>query len=278
MVLLLPIIDTQAAQAATPTGAVYLDQPGLSQAIQPPSFRLADYESADSQTLANSAVSAVSWSSWGGPTAEGSGEALIQWTDASTGLHAQERATVPVLVSASGLRSCGGVSVYTSLVINPAPGATAPPHFQQVQRDDKVTACAIHAGSYVAGQEERTDPNGCFFKGLRELIIRPPFSLNYCALRWKDWGGSTTIGTGVARIGFEQYGLRVRLSRVRWCRQWTVSYTQEIAEVWGAGEALTGEGNVSSADAAQLTTLIGRAGQPHKVVREALAGGAGCVG
>ncbi len=116
---------TASATAATSPTPVYLDQPGLSEAMQPSSFRLADYESADSQTLANSAVSGVSWSSWGGTTAEGSGQALVQWTDASTGLHAQERATVPVVVSASGLRSCGGVSVYSSLVIDPAPEATA---------------------------------------------------------------------------------------------------------------------------------------------------------
>ncbi len=269
-------LATSASAATSPT--VYLDQPGLSEAVQPSSFRLADYESADMQTLANSAVSAVSWSSWGGATAEGSAVALIQWTDASTGLHAQERATVPVVVSASGLRSCGGVSVYTSLVINLALGATAPPHFAQVQHDDKITACAVHAGSYVAGKEERIDPNGCFFKGLRELVIRPPFSLNYCAMRWQGWGGSTTTGEGVARIGYKQYGLRVRLSRVRWCKQWTVSYTQEIAEIWGAGETLTGIGNVSSGQAARLRALIGRGGQAHKVVREAMAGGAGCVG
>jgi len=276
LVLLSGSLAVSASAAASST--VYLDQPGLSQAVQPSAFRLADYESADRQTLANSAVSGVSWSSWGGTTAEGSGQALIQWTDASTGLHAQERATVPVVVSATGLHSCGGISVYTSLIITPAPGATAPPHFAQVQRDAKVTACAIHASSYVAGQEERTDPDGCFFKGLRELVIRPPFSLNYCAMRWKGWGGTTTVGMGVARIGFEQYGLRVRLSRVRWCRQWTVSYTQEIAEVWGAGEALTGQGNVSSGQAARLRALIGRGGEAHNVVREEMAGGAGCVG
>jgi hypothetical protein len=145
---------TSAASASAATSAtVYLDQPGLSEAAQPSSFRLAEYESADMHTLANSAVSAVSWSSWGSATAEGSGQALIQWTDATTGLHTQERATVPVVVSASGLRSCGGVSVYTSLVINPAAGASAPPHFAQVQHDDKITVCTVHGGSYVAGKE-----------------------------------------------------------------------------------------------------------------------------
>jgi hypothetical protein len=255
------------------TSPVYLNQAGLSEAVRPASLRLGEYHSADLKTLVNASVSAVSWSSWGGTTAEGSGQALIQWTDATTGLHHQERATLPVVVSAAGLRSCGGISVYTSLAISPASGAQAPPHFAQVQGDRNVLPCAVHAGGYVGGQEERHNPNGCFFKGLRELVISPPFSLFYCALRWKGWGGSTTSGIGVARIGFKQYGLRVRLSRVLWCRQWTISYTQEKAEIWGAGEPLIGQGNVSSGQAARLKALIGRSGQPHKSAHESMPGG-----
>jgi hypothetical protein len=264
------------ASAAMPS-SVYLDQAGLSDAARPTALRFREYHSADLHTLVNASISGVSWSSWGGATAAGSGQALIQWTDAGTGLHAQAHATVPVTVSAAGLRTCGGISVYTSLVISPAAGATAPPHFAQVQDDREVLPCAVHGGAYVAGQDERHDPNGCFFKGLRELVIRPPFSLFYCAMHWKGWGGSTATGTGVARVGFQQYGLRVKLRRVRWCRQWTVSYTQETAEIWGAGEPLTGQGNVSSGQAARLRALIGRSGQPHKTVHEAMAGGAGCV-
>jgi hypothetical protein len=255
---------------------VYLDQAGLSEAVRPSAFRLPEYHSADLLTLVNAAVSDVSWSSWGGATAEGSGQALITWTDASTGPHAQEHATVPVSVIASGLSACGGISVYTSLVISPAPGAEAPPHFAQVQRDRNVLPCEVHAGGYVAGEDERHDPNGCFFKGLRELIVTPPFSLFYCAMRWKGWGASTTTGTGVASIGFKQYGLRVRLSRIGWCAKWTVSYTHETAEIWGAGESITGMGNVSPGDAVRLKALIGRAGQPHKSAHESMPEGAGC--
>jgi hypothetical protein len=140
------------------------------------------------------------------------------------------------------------------------------------------SSSVVHAGAYVAGQEERTDPNGCFFKGLREVIIRPPFSLDYCAMRWKGWGASSTTGLGVARIGFQQYGLRVRLSLIHRCKQWALSYTQETAEIWGAGETLTGQGNVSSSEAARLRALVGRAGQPHKTVRLTMPGGAECVG
>jgi hypothetical protein len=268
------LLAASAGAALPPT--VYLDQSGLSEAIQPSSFRIPEYHSADLLTLVNAAVSDVSWSSWGGSTAEGSGEALIQWTDASTGPHAQDHATVPVSVTAGGLTSCGGIGVYTSLVINPAPGAEVPPHFAQVQRDKNVLPCAVHAGGYVAGEAERHDPGGCFFKGLRELIVTPPFSLDYCAMRWQAWGSSSTIGAGVARIGFKQYGLRVKLKQIRWCSKWTVSYTSETAEVWGTGEPITGQGNVTPSDATRLTALIGRHGQPHKTVHEAMAAGAGC--
>jgi hypothetical protein len=250
---LLGVLATSATAAVPPT--VYLDQAGLSEAVRPSTFRLPEYHSADLHTLVNAAVSDVSWSSWGGMSAEGSGQALVQWTDASTGLHAQEHATVPVLVSAGGLSTCGGIGVYTSLVMAPAPGAIVPPHFAQVQTDGNVMPCAVHAANYVAGESERGDPNGCLFKGLRELIIRSPFSLFYCAMRWRGWGGSTTTGLGVARIGFEQYGLRVKLSRIRWCSKWTVSYTLETAEVWGSGEAITGMGNVSSSAGSQAQRL-----------------------
>jgi hypothetical protein len=273
LVPLLPSVAT----AAVPSH-VYLDQAGSSEAVRPSSLRLGEYHSADLHTLANAAVSGISWSSWGGAAAEGTGQALIQWTDAATGLHAQERATVPVLVSASGLQTCGGISVYTSLVISPAPGAVAPPHFAQVAHDMNVMPCAVHAASYVAGKEERHNPNGCFFQGMSYLMLVPPFSLYYCAMHWKTWGAPTTVGIGVARVGYKQYGIRVKLTRIQWCTKWTISYTRETAEIWGGGEGITGMGNVSGSSASRLRALIGRPGQPHKTVHESVPGGSGCVG
>lgn len=276
LILLVGLLASSAASAAVPS-PVYLDQPGLSEAVRPATVQLPEYHSADLHTLANAAVSAVSWSSWGGATAEGSGQALVQWTDATTGLHAQDHATVPVIVTASGRSTCGGVGIYTTLGISLAPGVETPPHFAQVQHDTNVVPCAVHAGGYVAGHDERGDPRGCFFRGMTELIVVPPFSLDYCAMRWKAWGSSTTTGIGVARIGFKQYGVRVRLSRIRWCAKWTVSYTRETAEIWGAGEPIAGQGNVSGGDAARLKALIGQAGQSHNTVHEAMSGGAGCL-
>lgn len=260
------------AHSAAPS-TVYLNQPGLSSAVEPRAFPVAEYNDPhDPNTLAESRILSASWSGWGAATATAQGEAHVQWADANTGPDNLQEVTLPVVITASGSQTCGGVMVYTGLS-----KATAPPHFSQVQTDEDVGPCRVHAGAYVAGQQERTDPNGCFFKGLKETIIRSPFSLDYCAMHWHGWGQATTTGLGVARIGFKQYGLRVRLSQIRTCQRWGATYTQETAEVWGAGEAITGQGNVSDSEAAKLTALIGRAGQPHKTLRLSLPGRAGCA-
>jgi hypothetical protein len=199
-----------AGTAGAASSAVYLNQPRISQGVRPPALQFGEPRSPAIKAVAS--VSGLSWSSWGGATAEGNGQALIQWPDA--------RATVPVVARASGLKSCGGIDVYTSLVISPAPGATVPPYFAQVQNDREVLPCTVHGGNYVAGREERTDPDGCFFSGLSEAeLFRSvgtfPSGIGYCAMRWKDWGSGTTTGIGVARKGEQQYGLRVRLSQSR---------------------------------------------------------------
>ena len=265
------------ASTASAASPVYVNQAGLQTAVQPSAFPFADYNDPHNPNiLAEARILTAHWSGWGAATATAQSEAHIQWVDTTTGPHNLQEATLPVVITASGLKTCGGVSLYTSLSMSLAPGTTVPPHFSQVDHDEHVGPCRVHAGAYVAGQEERTDPNGCFFKGLRELVIRSPFSLSYCAMRWKGWGHGTTTGLGVARIGFRQYGLRVKLSRIRWCKRWTVSYTQETAEVWGNGETLTGQGNVSNSAAARLRGLVGRAGQPHKTVHLAMPSEAAC--
>ncbi len=277
------------SMAAAP---VFLNQPDIPAAPQPTAFRIADYTTSDFRIAVNSSVSAVTWSSWGEATARGTGRALVQWTDASTGLHHQDRTTVPVTVVATNQATCGGVTVYTGLEIEVISGVTPSPHFGLVDRDDKVLPCQVHGGGpsaasspeyspsqqYVPGdREERNDPHACLFHGISERIIRPPFSVSYCAMRWKSWGASTTVGEGVARIGFRQYGIRVHLSRVRWCSRWTVSYTRERAEIWGHGTAITGQGNVSTSEAKRLTSLIGRAGEAHNSFQESAPTEAQCA-
>jgi hypothetical protein len=279
MVGVFVLVGSLVATTASAASPVYLNQAGLRTAVQPSAFPFANYNDPHNPNiLAEARLLSASWSGWGAATATAQGQAHVQWVDASTGPHNLQEVTVPVVITASGLQTCGGIQVYTSLVMSPAPGATVPPHFSQVDRDEQVGPCRVHAGDYVARQSEGRDPNGCYFKGLREVLIRSPFSLLYCAMRWKGWGHSSTSGLGVAMIGFSQYGLRVRLSRIRWCSKWTVSYTQEIAEVWGAGEEpQRQQGDVSPREAAKLRSLIGRAGQPHKTVRLTMPRGAGCV-
>src|ERR1700726_3720530 len=90
---LIPMVLVPTAASADPPPSVYLDQAGLSDAARPTALRFREYHSADLHTLVNASISGVSWSSWGGAMATGSGQALIQWTDAGTGLHAQAHAT-----------------------------------------------------------------------------------------------------------------------------------------------------------------------------------------
>jgi hypothetical protein len=267
-----------AGSASALPSSVYLNQPRIGEGSRPAALQFGEPRSPSIKAVAS--VSGVSWSGWGEATATGTGDALVQWaTEADT----QEAAHVPVLVTAGGLRSCAGINIYTSLVMRLAAGAEAPPYFTQVERDQEVLPCEVHAGRYVAGKEERTDPQGCFFSGLSaKLLFRavPPdrFGIFACGMRWKGWGTNRAIGVGVARKAEQQYGLRVVLSRPEWCPSWTVSYTQETAELWGNGERITGLGNVSRSDETRLDSVIGRHGQPHWTAHDAMPVGARCVG
>jgi hypothetical protein len=262
----------RSARADGPT--VYLNQPRLNEPVRPASVFFGESASA------TATLRGLSWSSWGGDTAAGSGQAFITWLE--TGSHHGE-ATVPVIVTAGGRQECGGLSVYTTVEMQLAPGQAAPPHFTAVQRDKEIQRCQIHAGSYVAGHEERTDPRGCFFAGLsHHLLFRHvgsfPSGIFYCAMRWKGWGSATATGVGVARKGEQQYGLRVVLSDIRWCTPWGVSYTRETAELWGDAERFGGQGNVTRRAAAHLEFLIGRAGQPHRRAHDSAPASAHCIG
>jgi hypothetical protein len=269
-------IGSQPAQAVG--SMVYLNQPRLEHPVQPSVLQITEYSSPSIE--GGSSVSGLSWSSWGEATATGTGQATVEWGTAATGFH-QERATIPVVVSATGRQLCDGALIYTAVELQPAPGVTAPPHFALFQHDTIVLPCEVHGGNYVAGKEERTDPLGCFFSGLSErLLFRSVptyrFGVDYCAMHWTGWGSDKAVGVGVGRKIEQQYGIRVILSRPEWCSAWTVSYTQETVELWGKGEPLTGQGNVSQAAAKRLESKIGRRGQPHWTARDSPPASAKC--
>jgi hypothetical protein len=264
------------AHTASTLPLAFLNQPRLSEAMRPAAISFGEPRS---PTVPAVSLSGVQWATWGEATASGTGQALIEWASAGH----QEIAHLSVDVTASGLSRCGGLNVYTSLGIDLAPGAVAPPDFSQVQRDHAVQPCQVHAGRYVAGTVERSDPQGCFFTGLSErLLFRSvghyPYGINYCAMHWTSWGSSQAVGVGVARKADQQWGLRVVLTRPAWCPSWTISYTQETAELWGVGEQQGAGGNVSPHDTKQLDSLIGRPGQPHWTAHEAMPAQARCGG
>jgi hypothetical protein len=270
-------VESPSAWATSST--VYLNQPRLEHPVEPSSLQIAEYSSPSIR--GGSAVSGVSWSSWGEATAIGTGEAMVDWGTAATGFH-QEQATIPVEVSATGRQFCDGVPIYTAVELQPVPGTTAPPHFALFQHDTIVLPCEVHGGNFVAEQkEERTDPRGCFFSGVSEhLLFRSVptyrFGVGYCAMHWTGWGSDRAVGIGVGRKMEWQYGIRVVLTRPEWCPAWTVSYTHETAELWGTGEPLTGQGNVQRAAVKRLEVKIGRRGQPHWTAHDSTPASEGC--
>jgi hypothetical protein len=271
-------IAWQSAWAAT-SSTVYLNQPRLERPVEPKILQISEYSSPSIE--GGSSVSGLSWSSWGETTATGTGEATVEWGTAATGFH-QEHASLAVAVSASGRQLCDGVPIYTAVEMTPALGVAAPPHFSLFQHDKMVLPCEVHGGNFVAEQkEERTDPLGCFFSGVsNNLLFRSVptyrFGVGFCAMRWTGWGSDRAVGIGVGRKIEQQYGIRVVLSRPEWCPAWTVSYTQETAELWGKGEPLTGHGNVTRAAAKRLESEIGRRGQPHSLAHDSTPASAGC--
>jgi hypothetical protein len=272
------VIGSQSASAAIGS-TVYLNQPRLEKPVEPRILQIAGYSSPSIE--GGSAVSGLSWSSWGEATATGTGEATVEWGTAATGFH-QEHASIAVEVSATGRQLCDGIPIYTVVELAPAPGVAAPPHFSLFQHDNMVLPCEVHGGNFVAEQkEERTDPRGCFFSGVStQLLFRSVptlrFGVGYCAMHWTGWGSDRAVGIGVGRKIEQQYGIRVILSRPEWCPAWTVSYTQETAELWGSGEPLTGHGNVSQAAAKRLESEIGRQGQRRWTAHDATPASAGC--
>jgi hypothetical protein len=264
-----------AVSHAAAVASVYLNQPRLPEPIQPKAVDVGEYSAHG--VSATSSLSGLSWTGWGEATATGTGQALIRW-----GNRPEDQATVAAVVSVSGRESCDGVLIYTSLTMQPAAGVVAPSQFALVERDIYLSPCQVHGGSYVAGRDERTQPQDCFFTGLSNKLLFGSipsyrFGAEYCAMRWVGWGTPTAVGIGVARKTEWQYGVRVRLSHPAWCSAWTVSYTQETIELWGKGEPLLGLGAVSRASERRLEARIGRKGQPHWVVHGVVVRSGGCL-
>jgi hypothetical protein len=273
-----PICTAQAGSIGHTANApaVYLNVP-LAHPERPttiPNYELNDPDTHDPAKFLSvqSHVDGVTWSSWGGSTATGSGKVVVSSSDTRPG-HAQPYVSQSAAVSivASGLVSCGGQQLYTAYSLTLTGTEAEPRDFALVRT--RSLPCRMQALTYYAGIEKVANTTGdCLFHGVTEQLPSGFGYLDYCRMQWKGWGNSSTVGTGIARAillphscdGHEEcdYGVRVQLDQPAWCPAYGMSYTQERLEVFGPGVPLSSEpqtrtGAIAPGVAQSLKATIG---------------------
>jgi hypothetical protein len=260
------------------TAAVYLNVP-MAHPERPasvPSYELNQPDAHDPAKFLSvqSHLSGVTWSSWGGSTASGSGRVEVSSSDTRPG-HAQPYAALSAMVSiiASDLVSCGGRQLYTAYTLTLTGADPEPRDFGSVK--DRSLPCRMQALRYYAGIEKVANTTGdCLFRGVTEQFPAGFGYLSYCRMQWKGWGKSSTVGTGIARAvtlpsgcdghhGECDYDVRVRLEKPEWCPAYGMSYTREKLELFGAGVLIASEpqtrtGVVAPSVERHLRATIGR--------------------
>jgi hypothetical protein len=237
-----------------------------------------------------SLLTGITWSSWGGSTATGSGEVEVDSSDTRPGHAAPfESQSAAVSIVASNLVSCGGRSLYTAYALTVIGSGTEPRDFGLVK--DRSLPCRMQALRYYAGIERVADTTGdCLFQGVSGHLPRAFGYLAYCRMEWVNWGQNVTVGTGIARAimvpescdGHEEcdYGIRVRLERPEWCPAYGMSYTRERLEVFGPGipidsEPQTKTGAIAPSVERRLRATIGRV-RPRRVYDESVRSSQHC--
>jgi hypothetical protein len=296
--LLFGALVVSSSAAASPTGAsatssVYLNAPLANQAVEPTSF--SPDKGPGAALYAHEYVRGLTWSSWGAAQATGSGQVSIETT---------RTATSPVTVTLSGLEDCGGLQVYSSYSLQLAAGAASPARWPSGQTG--TFPCRVSAGgyfpdgpSYIRSSEAQ---GGCIFGGLNANLqfanafpwlggndadyTNLPWSprlprgsayTGFCRVHWSPWARPTVVGTGALRNGVKQWGAKAVLSQPEWCRELGVAYTRLTMTLYGAGEEITGMGDITASAAKKLKSEIGRPGfQPH-VYKQAEPNDIGCT-
>ncbi len=254
-------IEPQTVQAGSPishltaTSSVYLNVP-MAHPERPtniPNYELNDPDVHDPAKFLSvqSHVDGVTWASWGGSTATGSGKVVVSSSDTRPG-HTQPYVSQSAAVSivASDLVSCGGQQLYTAYTLTLTGPEAEPRDFVYIK--DRSLPCRMQALTYYAGIEKVANTTGdCLFHGVTEQLPSGFGYLDYCRMEWQGWGNSSTVGTGIARAvtlprscdGHEEcdYGIRVQLDQPEWCPTYGMSYTREKLEVFGPGVPLSSE-------------------------------------
>lgn len=173
----------------------------------------------------NNLVRNIHWTSWGGETAEGTGEVSL--------LDEVKGSTSPVKVVLGGLENCAGLRVYTTYSLTLAPGAKLPKDWPEGQYERFPCSLSMpggyagqHLGRYSncikglfvpTGERSSYSPNA-------DWRPKPPGRQWFlCELRFESWGKSKAIGRGAARLGSHvvkgryQWPMRIEFSHPIWC-------------------------------------------------------------
>lgn len=203
-------------------------------AVEPTHFSPNDIGEMNLSPLVSNYVSSITWSSWGGPRAEGVGNvSLLDGTDETYAVPPAH--TSPVAVTLSGLRSCAGIRVYTAYRIDLEAGSAEPAFWPKGQTGR--FGCTPLG---ISGPRPSRRNPGCT-QGLNAprmgLIPGDPYAAPavwkprlpgagltvLCGLEWTGWGTPNAVANGVrenlARVHSQRrvWPASVRASRPVWC-------------------------------------------------------------
>jgi hypothetical protein len=185
--------------------------------------------------LYNDYVRDISWNSWGGESATGSGQVSLLTED--------DKSTSPVTVTLGDRRRCAGLEVYTTYSLTLAAGATAPPGWAE-GRSGRFPCVIALPGGY---QGERLGQRSNCISGLyqpnanpRDLPVAPwqpkPRGGHWflCKLHFSSWGNPRAVGGGTAALPSHavsrrhEWQIRIELSKPVWCPRAGDGYSSAI--------------------------------------------------
>jgi len=242
----------------------------------------------------DSLITGARWESWGGPTATATATASFQFYDnrvpGSVGVYGKAE-DVPVRLIAERRRRCGGRLFYMGYSLELLTPEDRPRYFDRLRR--VRYRCEIRAGySRPALRTPALRRAGsCSLAGFGDVANPhgPPGGAvggSICRIRWSAWGRSRVVGTGVLRrdAPFDaprtyspwDYGARIVLSGLTFCRQFKMSYSRAHTTVYGEGLPNTAAGPVPAATTRRLLADVGRRGIRVRHFRTALPRSSGC--
>ena len=250
---------------------------------------------------------AISWSSWGGETASGTGLARLGGQNSQGPIESRSE-PVSVQVALSGRAACGGADIYTNLAVDLAPGSTAPSDWSFARAAGgahracwPIDGCPEGQSTCTVIDDSVSDHPYRGTLGGRPIVEPEPFGPRHWLYRmhFHGWGSSAAVGDGLlvspesmsgcaaGAAACEQarvYAARYKLADPRWCvaRAFRgprgdagvstgLNYTSATVEVFGSGTPLRGSSvSVPGSSYERLMTQIGATGARRYVARSTL--------